>query len=791
MNRWIAVACFGLLGAAVAWAAPRLQVSHDITEFLPSAGDRELAELSREIAHSSLSRTATLTIRAADTEEAVAVGAALAKRLRGVKEIAWVRSGPDERLQQSFYDLYYPHRFGFIAADPGERASFFTAGSLRERVHELKRRLTSPMGPFLRKIAPADPWLLFVRHVERIRDTQQGALAVADGQLVAGENRDYAVILLASRASAFDGAASRRLQSAIASAFAEVSERFGDHLELEQAGIHRFAVRSEASIRSDITRVSVVGSVGVVVLVLALFGSLRSLALGALPMAGGMGAAVALSHVVFGELHGLTLAFGMTLIGVAIDYVAHFLSHHYLRPAPGGARDTMRRIWPGLLLGAATTVAGLVGLSWTSFPGLRQMALFTSIGVAASLLITAFLLPPFMAASPRVPRMLKTLGVAAEATLGAMERHRRLLWAAPAIAAVVCAIGLPRLVWEDDIRALSGLDPELVAEDARVRQRVARMDSGRFVIATGATADEALARNDRVHLELEAAAADGVLERHRSLHSLLWSPSLQRRNHESIPSNAWDRTEAALRAEGFVPELFSPFRDALEAPKDVLGYADVQSSPVGELARTFRVDLDDGVALLSFVYGVTDEAALRARVETVEGVRWFDQRAFMESAYGSLRTRTLELGAGGLVAVFLLVLVRYRRFGPALAAFVPALVASLTTLSVVALLGYEAHLLHVAALLLVLSMGVDYGVFMVESGRSGEGGSTLVGMLTACLSTVVSFGALAMSANPALRSMGLTAAIGVALALALAPAAWLLLGRRPEPDGTQRSRSDT
>jgi predicted exporter len=97
----------------------------------------------------------------------------------------------------------------------------------------------------------------------------------------------------------------------------------------------------------------------------------------------------------------------------------------------------------------------------------------------------------------------------------------------------------------------------------------------------------------------------------------------------------------------------------------------------------------------------------------------------------------------------------------------------------------------VAALLLVLSMGVDYGVFMVESGRSGEGGSTLVGMLTACLSTVVSFGALAMSANPALRSMGLTAAIGVALALALAPAAWLLLGRRPEPDGTQRSRSDT
>ena len=91
----------------------------------------------------------------------------------------------------------------------------------------------------------------------------------------------------------------------------------------------------------------------------------------------------------------------------------------------------------------------------------------------------------------------------------------------------------------------------------------------------------------------------------------------------------------------------------------------------------------------------------------------------------------------------------------------------------------DANLLHVVALLLVLSMGVDYGVFMIETLLPGhgheDGPATVVSLLTACLSTVVSFGVLAMSTNPALQALGLTAALGVVgLSLLLAPAAWVL-----------------
>jgi len=95
------------------------------------------------------------------------------------------------------------------------------------------------------------------------------------------------------------------------------------------------------------------------------------------------------------------------------------------------------------------------------------------------------------------------------------------------------------------------------------------------------------------------------------------------------------------------------------------------------------------------------------------------------------------------------------------------------------LFGVSLGLLHVVALLLVLSMGVDYGVFLAET-RADPGGfaATVLSVLIACLSTVLAFGLLAMSASPALRAIGLTVGLGVLLSLVLAPAALLIGGRR-------------
>ena len=159
------------------------------------------------------------------------------------------------------------------------------------------------------------------------------------------------------------------------------------------------------------------------------------------------------------------------------------------------------------------------------------------------------------------------------------------------------------------------------------------------------------------------------------------------------------------------------------------------------------------------------------------GARYFDQRAVLGATYGAFRARAFELLAAGLVAVLGMVLWRYRSLRRSLAAILPAVLASAATLAVLSMLGVQLDLFHVLGVLLVLSMGEDYGVFLVENDGGEDLPATALGIVLASATTVASFGFLAMSEIPALRSLGQIVSLGVLLATLFAPAGLVLLGR--------------
>ncbi len=748
-----------------------LELTADISEFLPESDDRELERIAQQMSASDLSRTATLLVSSSSPEDAAAAARVLSGRLEGSARIAWVRHSPGEALEEAFYALYFDRRLGFV-----ERP--MTDAELAARAQDLKRRLMSTTGTFVRQIAPQDPLLSFPRLLERMRAAQQGGLEVQGGQLMTGDGD--AVVFFASEGSPFDGEVSAGLAADVDAAI-EATRAAHPDARIAVSGVYRIAIASERAIRADVTRISVVSSIGVVLLFLLLFRSPRPLLLAVVPLLAGFVAAVTVTQLAFGRIHGLSLAFGATLIGVAIDYVAHALNHHTLAPDPAGPAASLRRIWPGLALGAGTTIAGLAGLAWTSFPGIRELAVFTSVGVLAALLATRYLIPPWMPREPTPTRFHRALADRLGAALARLRASRVALLAVPVLALVVSAVGLSRLRWVDDVRALNTVDEALLAEDERVRAAVSQMDAGRLVVAWGETAEQALDRNDEAHARLTAALEAGELERLRSIHELLPSVASQRASFARLTEDASlpARLDAALEAEGFVPDGFAPFAEALRAgPPTPLTWEELSGSALGELVAPFRVDLDGGgVAFVTLTRGA-DVDALERRLDGLDGVRVLDRARLMQDAYGRFRQRTIELVGVGLLGVFLMVLLRYRSLALALAAFAPAVLAAATALASLVLAGYDAGLMHLVALLLVLSMGVDYGVFMVESRTHGEGpATTVVSLLVACVSTVLSFGLLAMSANPALRALGLVTGVGVGLSLLLAPLAWVLLPR--------------
>ncbi len=652
----------------------------------------------------------------------------------------------------------------------------------------MQRQLRLPTAALIKRIAPDDPLLLYPAMLDRLEDARAGPLRVVEGQLVAESGE--AVILFSSVHSPFRSAHQGPLQDRIAARFAELAdaaERRGEALTLRQSGVGRFALKAEADIRGDIQRISIISTIGVIALFLVLFRSPRAIVLALVPLGAGVLTATAVGLLVFGRLHGMTLAFGASLIGICIDYPVHLFSHHTLEPEPGGAFATARRIRAGLWLGALTTIAGFVGLGWTSFPGVREIAVFAAVGVFAALLTTLFVLPPLLPDRPRRVALQEQLAAASGRLLAWMQGRRGALFVLPIVALCLIGLAIPKLEFQDDVAALTQTDAELLAEDEAVRALVSRMDAGRMIVAIGASEQAALQQNDAVYERLVAAREAGELDDFASLHELLWSEQTQAQNLAAYgePREFGDRLDAAFGRQGFRAGVFEPFIAELERLRAGEGaapltYAELADSPLREAAGSMRVELDDGqIAILTLTRGVRDLDALRERIADLDDVHLFDQRALMAELYGRHRRSTLQLVALGLLAVLGLLALRYRAIGPTLAAFIPALLAAGTAIAALALLGFALNLLHVVSLLLVLSIGVDYGVFLAESREQPEQvAATVSSLLACCLSTVLAFGLLAMSSNPALRAIGLTVGIGVFASLVLAPTALILFVKR-------------
>jgi predicted exporter len=785
-----------LLAVLALVVAVRLEVTTDITYFLPAGAPDADVTLARQLTASELSRTMVLLVDARDTDEAVAASRELEQALRDeprvASALAFLDGGPPDQLEDALWQLYEPRRFSFLASDPADVPERLSPEALRAAAVHLKRRLALPISGPLSRVAPGDPLLILPDLFQRVAGTRADGLTLAGGRFVTADGRG-AVLFLGTTAAPFDSRVQRPLLDGVSAAFDGVNARHGGGLHLAWSGANRFSVRAEDVIQADIGRVSLWSVAGIVALFMVLFRSLRLVLLTLPIMLAGSLAGTAACLVLFGSVHGLTLAFGAALIGVSVDYAAHFYCHHVLAPDPGGPRRTLARIWPALVLGSATTVVGFITLLGSSFPGLREFAVFGAFGIGVSLLATRMFLPGLVQRATPPTRACRAVVYAIEAAAGAPRRRRAVLLVLVAGVLVLAALGLPRARWNDDIADLNRLDPELMREDAAIRDRVGRYEQRRFVVAVGPDEEQALQVNDRVSTALAEAEAAGEIGGFRSAAALVPSAARQRAVDAAVRSDATvaSRVQEVLAAEGFQPEAFEPFREALAAPAPrPLAWDDVLGSPLGPLVRPFRVTLDRDVGVLSFLLDVRDEPALQQRLSAVPGARLVDIKAILTEACRAYRARMVSLLLLGMVAVVGLVALRHRAARPTVVACLPALLAALGTVAVLGLAGVALNLLTLVTLLMIVSMGDDFGIFLAEtSGDRAALDATHLAVLLSAASTVLSFGLLALSGDPALHSIGLTASVGVCLCLFFAPLVGSAL-RAVGPPGADRRNAD-
>lgn len=778
-KRLVQVAFVAVVVGMVVYCATHMRLDSDITKFMPGGQETPLSSLAMRLVDSELSRTMILTVGSEDLDAAVAAVRMLAEELKQHPEVSWVKMGIDADAMRAMYEIYYPRRFYFVSDRPNEEIpQRLSDAGLRTQAERLKSELMRVAGPLVKRIAPSDPLLFFPTILERLQ-TSQSRMSLRDGVFVTDDGR-YAVLFLGTRASAFNSSHQAVFLRDLEAIFAKLQAKSSAPIVLELSGANRIAVSVEQNIKSDMRFIALLSGVGVLLIFWIFFRSLPSLFLATLPHLVGTIAATAVGLWIFGSLNAIAVAFGVSLVGVSIDYPTHLINHYCLRDGAEKPRGVARSLMPSLFMGATTTIVSLLGVAFTDFPGFHQMGVMASVGIGVALLVTLFVVPDLLPKIPAVPFSQRTANWLLQG-VRTLARLRKTLSSVILVCVLFGLWGYSRLHWVDDLSMLTEPDPALMHEEKIVRNRVSHFDSVRFVAALAPDEQTALALNDRIAARLSALRDEGVLQHYQSLHSVLWSTELQRENWRMLheDSSLYPRLEKVYSEVGFGANAFEPFRMALDAPTPppVLTLETLRETPLGDLARSMVVHLGSETVVLSYLRGLQNPEKIRAALSDLPGALYFDQKEFFDGVYRNYRMRTLEVVLAGCVTVFALLFVRYRKLRPAFAAFLPSLLVGFVLAGFAALFHVKTNLMHLVGLTLVMGMGVDYAIFIVDSTRDHrELSTTLLSLLLACLTTVFVFGMLSLSSHPVLQALGLTAGLGVLLAFLLSPIALVLVG---------------
>ncbi len=541
--------------------------------------------------------------------------------------------------------------------------------------------------------------------------------------------------------------------------FAEINSH--GHLKLNLSGPGLFAVHSRSLIRDESQWLSALSSIAIMLILLLAYRSWRITILAALPLTTAMLAGSCITGLVFGELHGITLAFGITLLGITIDYPIHLFSH---LKKDEKAAASLQRIWPTIRIGVITTCIGYMVMATTDFRGLNQLGLFTIAGLIAGALCTRWLLPRLMA-----ERWQLDSGKSVTLPSSATQLLTTLLLVAGS-GSLLYLTTHQNSIWQDNLSSMSALPKQLLQLDREMRSQLNAPELSHLIILHAPNLETALQRAETLESDLNKLVNKQAIGGFDLASRYLPSRQKQQQRQAALPSadQLNQALKQALEGEPFRQGLFNPFLQAVADSQKL------QPLKLGQLAESMiasqlgnLINREGGEwFLLVPLYGVESAAAVRQLIQQTDepSVRYLQLGEEGRAMVIGFREEILSKIGWGVMAMTLLLLVGLRSPSTTLRVLLPVLLAITLTVALLVFLGQKLTIFHLVALMLVVGIGIDYALFFSRKEASHEDEWRTFHALVVCaLSTSTVFTILASSEVPVLNAIGMTTAIGIVI----------------------------
>ena len=782
-----AVALWLIFSLICAVLVSNSQFTADMSAFLPQNPSPRQQILIDQISEGFASRALIISIEGAPIPVLTRLSKNFSRRLQDGGNFSSVSNG-QSTFSNNDNALLFANRYLLSPAMGLDRMS---PNGLRAAISESLAEVGSSTGLFSKSLLSQDPTGESIEVIKRVVPSTQ--MLVVDGVWV-NATQTRALLLAQTRAqgSDLDGqeTAHRSLTANFMLAQSDVGAQ-ADRAVLKFSGPGVFAVSSRDTIRTEAARLSALGTALILGLLWLIYRSVFALFLGIVPVVTGAIAGIAAVGLWFPAVHAMTLGFGITLMGEAVDYAIYL----FVQQGPtslNGKHAFSDSFWPTIRLGVLTSIFGFSALLFSGFTGLAQLGLFSIVGIITAALITRYVLPALLPHNFQIhqPVALNSFLIRAVQFLGRLKVIAVLI---TTVAFVTLAYRAGSL-WGTELSGLSPVPQAAQDLDSELRAEMGASDAGLLIVIKADSNELALQFSEEITDRLKPLINAGMLNGFEAASNYLPSKRRQLERRASLPEDAELRRRlvTALQGQPLQIDKLEPFlvdtnRARAAAPLTRANFENT-SMALGIDSLIMRSDRspDQWTALIALQPPIKngvpqtlnstaiDNALADLPAPSKIATYVIDLKKEASDLYQVYLREAILLTGVGLLAIIGLLFAALRSVVRVVRVMVPLLAAIVMVAAGVVIFKGSLSLMHLVGMLLVVAVGSNYALFFDKPTTLRKGkiqdnvaNNVLSSLFFANLTTITGFGLLAFSSVPVMNAIGSVVGAGAFLALIL------------------------
>lgn len=756
----LVLSCAAYLGVR---AYEGIRFETDLMALLPQEERDPVKKQEQDAVTKSLSQQIVILISGANGTDVLPAARVMKDSMRNTQLIQFNDVDTGKAAQKQIWGFYFPYRSGLLSAHDRTLLLNAQGKQVAERAVAQTYSFTGISDPsLLRK----DPFLLMPSFFIGLSapDTK---FSFSNGFLTLKENGKTWVMLTGKlNGEPYSVDSQEIVVSAYTKTKSQLSSQYPD-VDIIHTGAVFFADAGSKQAMGETSTIGVVSTIGVLLVLIFVFRAVSPIILSFMTLGVGMLCALSFSLMIFDNLHVGALLFGVSLIGIAVDYSLEYCSEIFY-PASNTPMQRLKKSVMGISLGTATTAIGYLTFFFAPFPGLKQVAIFSTVGLLASWVTVVLWLPLLDNMKEPKHRVQMMDFFAKMLRFWLLPKYllmRRIVFA---FLLVAMTMGLFLLKIDDDVRHLQTLSAGLKAEQIQIQNITKHSQGTAFFIVKGSDLEQTLQREEKLNDALFVLVNDGDLGSYNGITNFF--PSIARQKENRILGRTQlyapllkDHLEK-IQLDGHV-EL-SKWNDKYLTESDLPTIKNIFP-----FLSYFILEKTGGeTAHIVMLNNLKNIKAIEQATKDMDGISLINPVQNVSDLLEKYRVRAIYLL---IISTVLMMPLLFWRYGikHAMKMIVPPLLTVIFTPGLCALFGLSFTFFNAMALVLVLSFAIDYVIFCSES-HGGHRPVTLLAITMTGTTTALSFGLLALSSVSVVQSFGATMLAGMILSYLFSPMAF-------------------